>query len=560
MRKSTALALLGVVLLAILLRLLPLTWSLYWGADYGEYFTLTRQLAESGHVPETYAGWGTTYPSFPGLLLVVGSLATAGLHPAASLSLVPPVLAALSVLGVFLLGAHMFRERRTALLAAGIVAVLMPHVYGTSHPTPGAVGDLLFVFALLALLRARTDRRWWVLYLLLALGLILTHHLTTYFLLIATGGHLLLTILIRREVPMREMAAETGALLTVATLAMAYWTLYATPFRENILPSVTVVPWWALVALFLAAIAALPLLGLARRRWSARYAPRWPSRRRSGGFFVLTLAATLTILAYGTLVTIPGTTIPLSPWIIPMFLPVLALFSLAPAGRKFSDFHRDGLAPTAWTLALLASILVGIVLASRVIIPYRHMQYIVVPLALLAALGAVRLVEQGRGGGRRYVATTAALAVVIVATIPAAYPPAELMGGFNEGANPRALSSVLWIGERAHALVLSDHFESSLTFGFGGVDATWDRAPDALLAESFDEARPHLLAVDAPAGVGRVDYALLTIGVEAGAMTTPWAPAAPMSPQALAKFDALPFQRLYDDGYGRAYVLHWALA
>jgi hypothetical protein len=273
--------------------------------------------------------------------------------------------------------------------------------------------------------------------------------------------------------------------------------------------------------------------------------------------FAITLGSFVALLLLAIFVAIPGTAIRISPWILPLFLPTMALIALTPAGRRFCDFHRGGLGPTAWTLALFASIALGILLASRVLVPYRHMQYLVVPIAIISAVGAVRWVELSPPRANRRASAAGALSVLLVASALAAYPPADLMGGFNEGANPRVLSSVEWSSMRAQGLVLSDHFESSLLFGFGGVDATWDRAPEGLLAGSWAEAREHLAAVDAPSGTRRVDYALVTEGVEEGAMVTPWDPAAPLSPEALGKFDAMPFQRLYDDGYGRVYIIHW---
>ncbi len=75
MRRSTAFALLAIVLTSTFVRLGPLLRSLYWGADIGEYFALLQALVARGVMPTRYLGWGITYPVFPGLFLVLTTLA-----------------------------------------------------------------------------------------------------------------------------------------------------------------------------------------------------------------------------------------------------------------------------------------------------------------------------------------------------------------------------------------------------------------------------------------------------------------------------------------------------
>ena len=66
MRKSTRYALFTIFLLALFLRLFPLMNTLYWGADYGEYYYLSNELVTNNHISTQYFGWGVVYPDFPG--------------------------------------------------------------------------------------------------------------------------------------------------------------------------------------------------------------------------------------------------------------------------------------------------------------------------------------------------------------------------------------------------------------------------------------------------------------------------------------------------------------
>ena len=78
MRKSAAFALGAAVLAAVVIRLSPLLTFASWGADIGEYLAILRILVDTGHMPVMYAGWGVTYPSFPGMFLLQDAVVRVG--------------------------------------------------------------------------------------------------------------------------------------------------------------------------------------------------------------------------------------------------------------------------------------------------------------------------------------------------------------------------------------------------------------------------------------------------------------------------------------------------
>src|SRR5256885_16547800 len=104
MRKSTAIALAAVTLIAIAVRLSPLLSFLYWGSDTGEYFSILRALVRGGRVSTPYYGWGVTYPHFPGMFFAQsGALELGPLHVPTTINLLVPVLGALAALPKLLL-------------------------------------------------------------------------------------------------------------------------------------------------------------------------------------------------------------------------------------------------------------------------------------------------------------------------------------------------------------------------------------------------------------------------------------------------------------------------
>src|SRR2546422_11236034 len=144
MRKSTAIALAAVTLIAIAVRLLPLWSFLYWGSDTGEYLSILRALVRGGRVSTPYYGWGVTYPYFPGMFFAqAGVVDLSGLDVPTTINLLVPVLGALAVLPMFLIGRQMTGDDRFALFAAAFLAGAIPVAYTTAHPAPATVGELL---------------------------------------------------------------------------------------------------------------------------------------------------------------------------------------------------------------------------------------------------------------------------------------------------------------------------------------------------------------------------------------------------------------------------------
>ena len=558
MRRSTGLALAAIVVAAIAIRLSPLLTSLYWGSDFGEYFGILRLLSVHGAMPTRYLGWGTTYPSFPGMFFAQEALAgIGGLDLPTVLSLLVPVLGGLAVLPIFLISQEVLRDDRVALFVAAFVAGVMPHVYATSHTAPATMGDLLAFATLLLFLRLRTDSRVGVPLVLVTGALVMTHHLSTYFLVLMVLGSLVLRGLLRPfvwDAGTRRETAYAGFLLVAV---FTYWFGYATPFRDNILTDVNVQPWWLLFVAFGALLALLALVVAARRRVAWRYRPRYPSLRYSLAMFGLALAFVVGLTAGTILGAVPGTSVALPPIVLVDFAPLLILLAFSSAGRKFFDFAQAGTATSAWFLALAASAIAGSVVATRVLIPYRHVEYLIVPVALLAGVGFFRLLDLASPTRLRRTAAVFAGCALLAGNFAFAIPPPSFVAGWNEATQPVALNGVYWAGDHLGGLVAADHMASTNLFGFGGVNATWDTTVAPFFATTWTDARLGLVGVPSPSGIRDVTYVWLDVVETQGVELRVWQPAVPMSPAAIAKFSESPFVKVYDDGFAQVYWIAW---
>ncbi len=565
MRKSTAVALAAVSLVSIAVRLSPLWSFLYWGSDTGEYFSILRALFRSDHLSTTYYGWGITYPYFPGMFFAqVGVVDLGGLDVPTTINLLVPILGAIAVLPMFLVAHRMTGDDRFALFAAAFLAGAIPIAYTTTHTAPATVGELLGLAGLLCFVRLRTDGRAMVPLLVVTATLIATHHLSLYFFLIMVLGAIVVEGLVRpwRWTPGAKREVTFASTLVAGTFV--YWLGYATTFRESILTDVNIQPWWALLAVFPAGLVLLGGIIFARTRLAWRYRPTYPALRRPATAYVAAAGTIFVIGVVSVVIGVPGTTFRVPAIGLLYFVPLVLLLSFAASGRRFVDFLEDGFQVNGWFVALLGSAVVGIAAAPRVLIPYRHTEYLMIPLAIFAGIGFFRLLDlAGLRGGKRSFAL-GMCGVLLAANAVAGIPPPSTLAGWREGTTPAALDPAYWARDYASGLVVSDHQGSTTVFGFGGVNATWERSrapfpPGApFLPEFLGEPYDHLLTdISSPSGVRNGTFVWIDRDMEAGVRLTPWETAAPMDPRVIARFDDSPFIKVFDNGYARLYWIAW---
>src|SRR6267143_4936737 len=410
MRKSTAFGLASIVLGSIAIRLSPLLTYLYWGSDTAEYLVILRGLVQTGHVSTVYYGWGITYPYFPGMFFAQAGLVDLGRPD------IPTVL-----------------------------DLLIPTAYTAAHPAPATLGFLLALTSLLLFLRLRTDRQAIVPLLLTTVSLVMTHHLSLYFFAIMVLGVIFVQGLARPwtwTAGARREIVYAGALLA---LTFTYWLGYATTFRESILPDVSIQPWWALLALFPVGLVLLGAIVYARSRITRRYRPTYPSLRYRTAAYVAAVLPIVIVGIVSVLVGVPGTTFRVRATDLLYFAPLILLIAFSAPARKFLDFLSDGLQPTAWFLALLASAVVGILAAPHVLIPYRHMEYLLIPFAIFAGVGFFRILDlAGLRGSRRALALLAGGLLLGANAVVGIQPPSTL-AGWREGTPPSAVDPAYWV-------------------------------------------------------------------------------------------------------------------
>ena len=571
--RWTTVALAAVLMGAMAMRLLPLASFAVWGSDWGENYALTDALVRDGAVPEGYLGWGEAYPEFPGVFALAGSGALVlGVSTAGALSVLVPCATALSVLLAACIVLRLRRSAAAALLAAALLAVAFPEVFTNSHAVPGALGSTMTMCVMLVFIMGDAWRRdtgvdaprpWPLLLLMLVLvaGVGPLHHLSHYFALIAVGmAHLLRAVLVRGVEPHREAWGEYSFLLLLST-ASVYWLGLAPTFRREVMVDLLGVPG-PVVMLGVWAGAAVFLL-LARRL--SRRGRGVVAIHLSGGselraFVLVFVAVAVAIIAAVSAWGVPGTSITPDMSLIAYFIPIAVLLTLTVGASEVLLRLHGGHVVVAWLVAVGASFLVASAMRSEVLVSYRHVPYAIEAAAVLFGIGAVQIRRMAvRPGLRASLAMGAAVSALLLALVPTAYPPKDVMGGFQEGTDAAELSAALWLrgglpapgaepADTGSGAVLSDHRLSSMAFGVGGQMATWDFETEALRSPLDAETIATLSHVGTPQRNRVVTAALVSEDLRTGAAGSQWENARPIEGAGWDKYWEEPFVRLYDGG------------
>jgi hypothetical protein len=551
----------GVTWLAMMIRWWPLTQYNLWGSDVGEYAGLMETyLGTGGNLPTSYAGWSSAYADFKGMYIIAGTFAQiSGLDSFYVLAVIVPAAAALSALFAFVITLRFSRSLFASTVAGGIVAVSMPEAFAGSHAMPGALGGMMLMALLAAVvISVRSPISKWVI-VLLALAIIPTHHLTAYL------GALMLSIGALIEARYAPRDAEQGRAVDSALLgggililgSSLFWAWGAPQFFGGIImgtsPTVgRLLPGLGILGATFLVIAAWYLE--TRPRDLARYRAMFDDRRMLRR---LALAAVAPVVALGFLVLIgvPGTTTAISWQMALPFVPLGWTLGAVAAGVARLIPVRGSLLILGAGIAVVLSGVVATVFLPHILFPYRHMQYLVevgAPIAAVALAYAARTAGTLAFPERRTLAR--AVATVLVAALLGSclfttFPSKSELVGFQEGTVDSEVAALVWMTwDIPGAYVATDHRLSSMTFGFAYQDASWEASTPVLAGTDEAAVCLALDTVRSPSGGTNVTLVLLSDDVVQGAALSQWDAATPLSAPAIAKFATSPFVRVFDNG------------
>ncbi|UCC92696.1 MAG: hypothetical protein JSW25_08535, partial [Thermoplasmata archaeon] len=351
-------------------------------------------------------------------------------------------------------------------------------------------------------------------------------------------------------------------------LATVYWLVVAETFREEVMIDLAGVSGYAMMALAWIALLVMFLVArLLHRRRTVPIVPPFWGARLLGLSLVVYFAVAVTVVMVVGVFGFPGTDIEPGGDMVLYTLPTVAAFGLIVGASDVVLRRQGGHVPMAWVIAITGSFLIVVLLQNRILVPYRHIPYMVEAASVLIGFGAVHLFAMLRphlDPGRppvRHRAMAATIAVVMVAGLAlTAYPPKAVMGGFQEGTTESELDATLWLGgglpfpgadieDLSSGTVATDHRLSSMAFGLGDSMATWDTAGPVLHGEPDDpDLWDALEDIDTPHGDRPVTAVVLSEDFRTGAALSQFESARPVEGAAWDKFSEPPFLRVYDGG------------
>jgi hypothetical protein len=576
MKKWVWFTLLAIVLFAVLLRVLPLAKFAIWGSDTGEYYFLTNALVEDGSIPEDYNGWGFGYPYFPGMFYLTGAVAMlAGTDLLLTLLVLTPVLSTLSVVFIFMLTRRIGGSNKAGLIAAAMITVSMPNVLTTSHAMPGALGDMLVLLCIFLLLQSYERKLNFILLILASMALIITHHLSTFILIISV-----IAIVAFREIlklpdtPLDRLRVDRAFLFISVIATIMFWQWYAEPFTEGVIERSVGSQLSDYLLVF--AIVGLGLFYLImlqiKKRWKYRYSPPVYTVRRKTILLLVFMAATIGTILFSVTFPLPSIeTIP-DPSLAVYLIPFTILFVFGVLGPSTAEHKREGTLILAWAFIIIAMVAVAMATNNRDIIVFRYYQYGMAPWSIFVGLGLVTtysILKQRSGNGdpdkkrtgmsRLGIAFTLFIIITVLAAGATAYPPRDAMAGFQEGIHDWELEGIVWCGSSLEpdATVATDHRLSSMLFGFTGINGSWDDLYDVFHGERFEDVREELTNTTLPAGKKRVDYVIISDTFKDGVALVHFKEAKELTPEAEAKFFRSPFYKIFDSGKVQVYAIDW---
>ncbi|MDI6916624.1 MAG: hypothetical protein QMC80_02370 [Thermoplasmatales archaeon] len=558
MKRWVFFALLAVFLLGLTMRILPLTSYAVWGSDTGEYYYLTKALVENNYISFDYSGWGFGYPYFPGMFTLTGSAGLLGFNLLELLLILTPIVSSLSTILIFFITKNVFKDDRIGIISALLFAVAAPHVFTTSHPMPGSLGDFLLLLCVFLFLKMYDNKNFILLLAPSAIALIVTHHLSSYFLFISILLFIFIRELLQKSSDKKKLKMEIPLLGFFFAVMMVQWLWIAKPF-ENILYDAFKIKPLILVLMSCLAFSALPVIVFLRRKISWEYKPKAPAWKGMVVKYCLALTAAFSLLGVAVLANVPGTAITVDVSSMVIFAPTIIFFSFCAVGTGFLEKYRHGGFIFCWLIAIAFSMLVGIITENTVLIPYRHLQYITAPLLMFAGLGIVKFYDACEKNKLKNIFFAFSFAILLLLAPFSCYPSTNVLGGFEEGTDCKDMEAVFWVKENLPgAAIASDHRMSSMLFGFADTFPTWEYAPTVFHSSSFNESKDELLNCRTPSGEKRIDYVFIDKTMkEKGVALTQYENAEPMSTQSIEKFNHAPFVKIYDNGYAQVYRINW---
>jgi len=374
---------------AVFIRSIPAWVYSTWGPDYGVYYAITMAFVSTRDFLSTFPStWGSSgYGSFPMLYWIVLAIHyLTGIPVGELLVVVPPIIGGLCVVPFYFLTKTTTRNRWVAVVAAALLAVNPIHVYQTSTTALLVVGHFFGLLTLYLFVAAHRRQRYFVPLLLSTIALILSHHLSTYIYFLSMVGMTAFKHLRFRGLP--SLRLDFIYLSFTLTAIVVYWSTRA-PEMWTFMSGAFffAVPAWAVIIAGYAVLACVYML--CKRGVNLPESTGWTramDKIRDWKFFVVIVLALLVLMsALAAAGAFDGRITFLS---IAYSTPFLLTLGFIGVGFKHLFRYRYiSTVLSGWMLPIALSGIYGLFTWNHILLPDRHLEYLVEPLSAVGGLG-----------------------------------------------------------------------------------------------------------------------------------------------------------------------------
>lgn len=501
--------------IAIIIRSLPAWMNAAWGVDFGIYFGLTKTMATTGVVFPEYTGWGSSYNYFPVLYIInVGVHWITGLDILVVMPKLAPVFGGLTVFIFYFVVYELVKDKKVSLFSSAFLAVSMLHVYQTSHAAPLTIGHFFMMLSLYFFIRFQKKPVFSVLLSISSVLLILSHHFTTYF-YILTVTFLTFAYVSKRGRITRQAFYILCYVFFVSTAAFSYWIFIATPVYQNFMgDKFFFLPANAVIGLFYVFLIIGVLLASKINRFNILKHISFSSpnldkyRRIVFGFSVL-----FCILIIASITGVPGVYVRITPLAIVFSIPMIVIISFSYAGLSYLNSIRNGFLIKGWFIGILLSLLYS--LTSARLLPDRHLEYLIVPLCIPAALTLKEIIkEHPTRELRRYssvsiehnvlskhykrnILAICLILILFIANLMSAYPTIDSLRAIDERVPTPCVNAINWmVGNISNTSVIASDHRIEMLVWAEGFEITRSQTNLTWTAENFSECRDEIIQLN----------------------------------------------------------------
>lgn len=493
--------LLIVTAVAILLRSIPAILNPAWGVDFGIYYGLTNSFVETKSLINSYNGWGASYQYFPVLYAITGfAHFLTGIDTIQLLPKIAPIFGGLTIPILYFIVHELFKDRNIALLSSVLLATATFHVYQTSHAAPLTIGHFFMMISIFLFIKFIKKSSYIIPLFCSTALLIMSHHFTMYFYIISIT-FMLFSYAYYHSSSWKKSYLVLAYVLTASSLAFIYWIIVATPVYNSFMSGQLIVssPYVILFYYLLTILGFLFCMHFKHVKTYISFSKiGMPSLSLSKKvILIFTVLLTSSMIAIHT--GIPGVHIALTPIAVAYSIPMLLIASLSLAGLGLLKGKKGGILVHGWIISLIGSFLFSILSAK--LMPDRHLEYLIVPLCIPAALCIHHLIThhsitevkslltqqtfihppQTTKIHLRTIAIPIIIGSIIIANTMAAYPTIDALDSLDERVSDPCISVLDWMQGNVSntSVIASDHRLSMLCWAngynitYGETNITW---------------------------------------------------------------------------------------